>query len=467
MNEKILNQVYAYIDSKKDEIIQELIALASIKSVSDEKSVVKPFGQGCMDVLECMLEKGNIQGFKTRNYENYVGCIELDNGASDSIGLWSHLDVVPEGEDWLTPPYSPTVKDGFLFGRGVGDNKSAAIGVFFIQQALRDLNIQTKHKIQLYLGTNEEVGMKDVEYFVKNYEAPKFSLVPDAGFPGVCGEFGRVRYILKSRNKLSSQVKELGAGMAFNIIPNYAYVVLENNKIDLESISSDYQVTQENNCIKIEAFGKSSHAAFPEGGINAIHQLTTLLCKLNLCENDREIFEFMTHVNDDFYGTFLGINKTDDISGQTVSSGTILRLNDGYVELFNDCRHCVTDTNEKIIEMIQKKSDEFHFDVEIVEKSKPSYIDSNGEIVQTITKIYQDYTGNEHKMFIGKGGTYAGQIPNAIATGIVLKGKNPKPEYIKPGHGGAHQPDELLPIDGYIEGIKLLATILLNVDEII
>ena len=70
-------------------------------------------------------------------------------------------------------------------------------------------------------------------------------------------------------------------------------------------------------------------------------------------------------------------------------------------------------------------------------------------------------------MFIGKGGTYAGQIPNALATGIVLKGKNPKPEYLKPGHGGAHQPDELLPIDGYIEGIKLLATILLNVDEII
>lgn len=128
MNEKILNQVYAYIDSKKDEIIQELIALASIKSVSDEKSVVKPFGQGCMDVLECMLEKGNIQGFKTRNYENYIGCIEFDHGASDSIGLWSHLDVVPEGEDWLTPPYSPTIKDGFLFGRGVGDNKSAAIG---------------------------------------------------------------------------------------------------------------------------------------------------------------------------------------------------------------------------------------------------------------------------------------------------------------------------------------------------
>lgn len=469
MNENMLKQVYAYIDNKKDEIIEELISLSSIKSVSDETSSIFPFGQGCKDVLECMLEKGSKCGFKTKNYENYVGCIELDNHAKESIGLWSHLDVVPEGDGWMTPPYKPTIKDGFLFGRGVGDNKSAAIGVFFIQQALRDLKIEMKHNVQLYLGTNEEVGMKDVEYFVNNYEAPKFSLVPDAGFPGVCGEFGRVRYVLKSKNKLSTQFKEMEAGMAYNIIPNYAYVVLEDNgNLDLTNISDEYQMTRNNELIKIEAFGKSCHAAFPEGGINAIHKLTTLLSQLEgICENDKQIFKFLTQVNDNPYGTFLEIDKTDEISGKTVSSGTVLRLNDGRVELLNDCRHCVTDTNDRVIEMIQKNSNKNYFDVEIIERSKPSYIDSNGTIVQTITKIYQDYTKLEHKMFIGKGGTYAGQLPNAVATGIILRGKNPIPEYIKPGHGGAHQPDEFIPIDGYIEGIKLLATILLSVDEII
>ena len=467
MKQEMLNQVYAYLDKRKDEIIQELISLASIKSVSDENSDVKPFGQGCQDVLAWMLEKGKKQGFKTRNFENYLGCIELDNHSSDSIGLWSHLDVVPEGEGWLTPPYTPTLKDGFLFGRGVGDNKSAAIGVFFIQQAIRDLKIEMKHNVQLYLGCNEEVGMKDVEYFVKNYEAPKFSLVPDAGFPGMSGEFGRVRYILKSRNKVSSQIKELNAGMAFNIIPNHAYIILEDNGFDLSNISDEYKVTRENNWIKIEAFGKSCHAAFPEGGINAIYALTSLLCKLDLCENDKKIFEFLTNVNQDSYGTFLRVDKSDEISGQTVSSGTVLRLNDGYVELLNDCRHCVTDTNDHIVENITKNSDSYDFDVEIIERSKPSYIDPNSEVAQTISKTYQEYTGNDHFMFIGKGGTYAGQLPNAVATGIVLRGQNSVPEYIKPGHGGAHQPDELLPVDGYIDGIKLLATILFNVDETI
>ena len=40
INEKLLNDLYAYIDDKKDEIIKELIEVASIKSVSDATSDV-------------------------------------------------------------------------------------------------------------------------------------------------------------------------------------------------------------------------------------------------------------------------------------------------------------------------------------------------------------------------------------------------------------------------------------------
>ena len=81
MNEKVLHDVYAYIDAHQDDIIKELSDIASIKSVSDATSDVKPHGQGCRDVMACMLKKGEDAGFATHNYENYVGCITLDNGA--------------------------------------------------------------------------------------------------------------------------------------------------------------------------------------------------------------------------------------------------------------------------------------------------------------------------------------------------------------------------------------------------
>ena len=293
INEKTLQSVFEYIDNHREDIIKDLSDISSIKSVSDASSEVKPFGQGCRDVLECMLKKGEKEGFVSHSYENYVGSILLNTGAEENIGVWAHLDVVPEGEGWMSDPYTPVVRDGCLFGRGVSDNKSAAIGGLYLQKAIRDLNIPVRHNLQLFLGTAEETGMADVEYYVEHVGAPKFSFVPDAGFPGCCGEFGRVQYYLVSRKPLSSQVKSFNAGSVFNIIPNKANVVLEDNgQLDLSGIPSEgYSVMKENGTVMIEAYGSSKHAAHPEGSVNAIHQLTKVLCTLpGLCEEDQKIF---------------------------------------------------------------------------------------------------------------------------------------------------------------------------------
>lgn len=472
VDKNTLTKLYAWIDERQDEIIENLKDVASIRSVSDAKSDVKPYGQGCLDVLNKMLGKGQKANFETYNFDNYVGSIVYNTGAAkeDTIGVWAHLDVVPEGEGWtMTEPYCPVVKDGLLFGRGVGDNKSAAIGTFYIQQALRALEIPMKHNLQLFLGTAEETGMSDVEYYVSKYPVPKFSLVPDAGFPGMCGEFGRVQYDLVSDATLSDDIVSLEAGSVFNIIPNKAIIVLKNKAdLDLSVVPEErYTITKTDETITIEARGLSRHAAMPEGSINAIYQLTKVLQDMpGLCDNDKAIFKFLTNVNEDSYGTFLGFAKTDDVSGQTVSSGTVLKVKDGHVYLTNDCRHCVTDTNEHIIEMINNTANKHGFHLEVLLQSKPSFIDKDSEAVQTISRIYREATNDNQEMRIGKGGTYAGKIPMAVATGISLRDEDVKIE-LPLGHGGAHQPDEFISIKGYIAGIKLLATIILNLDEIL
>ena len=55
MDKEKLEELYQWIDDKKESIIGELIEIASIKSVSDSQDSVKPFGQGWIDVLEAML----------------------------------------------------------------------------------------------------------------------------------------------------------------------------------------------------------------------------------------------------------------------------------------------------------------------------------------------------------------------------------------------------------------------------
>ena len=472
MNKEYLDSIYQYIDDHRDDIIEDLIKVCRIESVTNEHSDVKPFGQSCKNVLDYMLEVGRKEGFQTRNHEYYVGSISYDTGKEKRIGILAHLDVVPAGEDWtITKPYEPLIKDGLLFGRGTGDDKSGAIAGLYIMKAFRDLNIPIRNNIEVLLGTNEETGMKDMAYYTKHYQAPEFTFVPDAGFPGAAGEFGRLRYVLTSQKKLSDDFIDAYAGSAFNIVPNKATVVLKKEtSIAYQDLPSDFDVTETEEGIQITAHGVTTHAAGPERGNNAIRVLTNALLKLEgLKKEDRSIITFFDEINNDYYGTFLGIDNQDEVSGQTVSSGTVLKFDDGQVSLLNDCRYCVTDNGDRLEENIRKKAAEWSFDVKVEEKTYGYHLDVNGPIIQTIKKVFQEYTGNtEKEILIGKGGTYAGALPNAFATGcIYTENWGERPDYLPEGHGGAHQPDEFLNIDNYMKGIKLLLTMILAVDEIL
>ena len=469
MDKAIIEKVNSYIDAHREDIVKDLAAVASIESVSLEGDEVKPFGPGCRKVLDHMLAKGEAEGFQTKNHEYYVGSVKYDVGKEDNIGVLAHLDVVPAGNDWtVTEPFTPLYKDGFLFGRGTGDNKSGAIGGLYIMKAFRDAGVDLKHNIELLLGTSEETGMADMKYYRENYEAPKFTFVPDAGFPGAGGEFGRVRYTLTSNDALSDDFICMDAGSAFNIVPNKAFAVLKKDtEIDWKSLGEEFTVTEKDDCVEICANGVTTHAAGPERGVNAIYVLTNGLIKLDgLKPGDRKILEFMNNINADYYGSFLGIDCTDEVSGTTVSSGTVLRYDNGHVSLLNDCRRAVTDSNDRLIANITKKAEEWNFSVSIQETSDGYALDINGPVIQAIKKVSVEETGDpESEIGIGKGGTYAGALPRAFATGIVKRGEN-RPD-LPQGHGGAHSPDEFLCIDDFLEGIKLLMKMILTVDEIL
>ena len=419
-----------------------------------------------------MLAKGEEEGFVSTNHEYYVGSVKYEVPGGKRLGILAHLDVVPAGDDWtVTEPYNPVIKQGYLFGRGVSDDKSGAIAGLYIMKAFRDLGIPVKNTIELLLGTNEETGMKDVKYYGEHYEVPAFTFVPDAGFPGAAGEFGRLRFVLTSKEKLSDDFVNMFAGKAFNIVPNKATAVLKKDtELDLSVLPRGFDKNETEEGIEIISHGQTTHAAGPEFGINAIRVLTNGLLKIpNLKESDRKILTFIDEINNDYYGSFLGINKTDEISGQTVSSGTVLKWNDGNVCLLNDCRYCVTDNGDRLEANIQKKADEWGFDLKVEEKTYGYALDVNGPIIQTIDKVFQDFTGfTDRKIMIGKGGTYAGRMKNAFATGCIYREHfGERPEWLPLGHGGAHRPDEFLKIDDYIKGIKLLVTMILAVDEIL
>ena len=127
-------------------------------------------------------------GFQTRNYENRCGSVTL-RPRNEEIAFWGHLDVVPPGDGWLlTNPFEPVVREGYLIGRGADDNKGPAVGILYLLRAFEELHIPTRHGLRLFLGCDEEAGMRDVEYYTGHYPASKLVLIPDCGFPACYGE---------------------------------------------------------------------------------------------------------------------------------------------------------------------------------------------------------------------------------------------------------------------------------------
>ena len=105
--------------------LEDLNTLVSIHSIRDlsTKTNSAPFGQGPRQALDAFLEMGKRDGFDTKDIDGYAGVISYGE-QKDTVGILGHLDIVPIGEDWSKEPLKVTLDDGYVFGRGVIDDKA-------------------------------------------------------------------------------------------------------------------------------------------------------------------------------------------------------------------------------------------------------------------------------------------------------------------------------------------------------
>ena len=83
-------------------------------------------------------------------------------GTSGKAGLMfmSHTDVVPveEEDKWRFPPFSATIADGRIYGRGANDCKGLLTAQMMAMRLLRRNGIQLKDSLILASGADEEHG---------------------------------------------------------------------------------------------------------------------------------------------------------------------------------------------------------------------------------------------------------------------------------------------------------------------
>ena len=187
------NLINAKVDEISEELISSIIRLVKIKSVEGEPEEQAPFGLGPKKALEEALSLSEELGFQTKNIDNYAGYAQFGQGFDDAdyIGIFGHLDVVPEGDGWKYQPYGGEIDGGKIYGRGVLDNKGPIISNLYALYVLKELGIKTDIPVRIVFGTNEETGFKDMDYFLKNEKPPVMGWTPDNKFPAIYGERGR------------------------------------------------------------------------------------------------------------------------------------------------------------------------------------------------------------------------------------------------------------------------------------
>ncbi len=116
------------------------------------------------DALKPIADRLRAEGLPAELVESSPGHGNLvarykGDGTKRPLLLIAHVDVVPvEGQPWTVPPFQVTEKDGFLYGRGVNDDKGMAAVVV----ALADEMARTKPKLArdviFALTSGEETG---------------------------------------------------------------------------------------------------------------------------------------------------------------------------------------------------------------------------------------------------------------------------------------------------------------------
>jgi len=80
-------------------------------------------------------------------------------GKKKPLLVMAHVDVVPvEGQKWSTPPFTPTEKDGFLYGRGINDDKSMAASAVLVLLELAKAPKRPSRDVIVALTAGEETG---------------------------------------------------------------------------------------------------------------------------------------------------------------------------------------------------------------------------------------------------------------------------------------------------------------------
>jgi acetylornithine deacetylase/succinyl-diaminopimelate desuccinylase-like protein len=227
----LLNEISEIILRNKEEYLEQLFTLIRQKSISTTNEGIIE----CAELLKMMMKEIGIdtQILQTDGHPVVYGEM-IKDPSYFTLLIYGHYDVQPPDplEDWISPPFEPTIRDNRIYGRGAGDNKgqlmAQLLGVKVYKEAFGDLPINLKFVFE----GEEEKGSVNLASFVKKHkELLKADLVYTAD--GSSHYSGSPLILLGVRGMLVFELKAKEAnwdnhsGNTGNILTNPAWKLID------------------------------------------------------------------------------------------------------------------------------------------------------------------------------------------------------------------------------------------------
>ena len=410
------NSVIKNYEAEILKCLEELVAIPSVAVNTDDAGM--PFGENAAKALQYILKKAEDMGFKTKNINNACGYAVYggDIESGDYAAVLTHVDVVPAGEGWDTDPFTLTEKDGRLYGRGVADDKGAAVAALYCMKALADAGFAGKRPICCIFGCGEEIGMDDMRIFFEHEPLPAVAFTPDSSYP-VCNREKGILHMTAALPCTCAGLRSFEAGGAINCVAEKAEAVFAVDDMPYEKVLELYEENVKNSPCEqcslngvhtytLKAKGASAHAMQPQNGINAAAEAIKLIRPYFPDDASLEAVDRLLCRG--FDGSGLGTAMSDEPSGPLTMNLGWLRLEDGMFRAGIDIRYPVTQPDAKeIVGRIKAVLDKAGAQIASCEDIAPIYMPEDAPLIRMLSECYESVTGRPGGVYSTGGGTYA------------------------------------------------------------
>jgi acetylornithine deacetylase/succinyl-diaminopimelate desuccinylase-like protein len=225
----------SFVQSNQQRFLDELkefLRIPSISTLPEHRPDIDRAANFVADSLR-KIELENVEIIPTGKHP-LVYADWMHAPGKPTVLCYGHYDVQPADplEEWKSPPFEPTERDGNLYGRGTADDKGQMYMHVKALETLRAVNGTLPLNVKFLVEGEEEVGGESIaRYVAENQEKLKadVALVSDTemyekGLPTLCTG---LRGLIYMEVEAVGPMRDLHSGLFGGVAPNAVFGLIE------------------------------------------------------------------------------------------------------------------------------------------------------------------------------------------------------------------------------------------------